>query len=153
MALAKLLLGLAISVILLILFFSVSRYFKGLVLVADFLALLSTILLSIDASRVIRRERRSGEPLKFLGAALGIPQVALGTAMLGIGFVCPFIGAYEIYKNFLIGKFVVLPFVGIIIAFLMLGLGYYYLREGLYLMRCLRSASDPDRCRENQTWH
>lgn len=133
-ALVKLLVGFAISVVLLILFFSVSRDFKGLVIVVDFLAFLSTILLSIDASRVIKRELRSGERLKILGAALGLPQVVLGIAMLGIGLVYPFFGVYEIYNDLLSGESVVFPLFGTILAFLMLGLGYYYLREGLGLM-------------------
>lgn len=89
------------------------------------------ILLSIDASRVIKREISINKATRVLGALLGIPQAVLGILLMAIGIAYPFIGIRNIVVDISSGRLAIFPFVSTIIALMMLIIGYYYLREGL----------------------
>ena len=95
------------------------------------LAIPITVLLSIDASRIIKREMPLNKSVRILGAILGIPQAVFGTILVAFGIVYPFIGMRDIVADLSLGQPAIVPFIWTGTALLMLGLGLYYLREGL----------------------
>lgn len=95
----------------------------------------ATILLSIDASRTIRREAPSHRPAQMLGLALGFPQAVLGVALLAFGVVYPWFGIREIMRLHAPGAVPIIPMVGIAFALIALPLGYHYVREGVGIDR------------------
>jgi hypothetical protein len=95
------------------------------------LALPIVILLSIDASRAIKREISIDKSTRVLGIFLGLPQAVLGILLMAIGIAYPFIGIRNILVNLYLGQPTIFPIISTISAIMMLIIGYYYLREGL----------------------
>lgn len=95
------------------------------------LALPIVILLSIDASRAIKREMSINKATRAMGALLGIPQAILGILLMAIGIAYPFIGIRNIVIDISLGRPTIFPLISTISALMMLIIGYYYLREGL----------------------
>lgn len=98
--------------------------------VTGILALPIVILLSIDASRAIKREMSTNKATKALGVLLGIPQAVLGVLLMAIGIGYPFIGIRAIIADLSTGQPTIFPLISTITALMMFVLGYYYLREG-----------------------
>jgi hypothetical protein len=98
----------------------------GLVVVVVFP---STLLFAIDASRAIRREILTNNSVRVLGRILGIPQAIFGIILMAFGV------AYPVYK--FINGLGPTPFVTalyIVMALVMFCVGFYYVREGLWLI-------------------
>lgn len=95
----------------------------------------SAVLLSIDASRVIRQEMPSHKPVKIIGIVLGIPQAIIGSVLIAFGLVYPFFGLRDFVDDVSSGVSPVIPLIRIITALAMLGIGYFYLREVLGLKK------------------
>lgn len=95
----------------------------------------ATILMSVDASRAIKQGLPQHKSIRILGAVLGFPQAVLGTLLISFGLVYPFIGIRDLMRDLDAGRSGIGPFVTTVTAFLMLGVGYYYLREGLGLRK------------------
>lgn len=134
-ALIKLLVAAAVLIGLILGCFSpIDRELVGIM--AGFTILLAfpiTVLLSVDASRIIKREMPRKKSVRILGVVLGIPQAVLGTILVAFGIVYPFIGIRDILADLSSGRSGIIPFLTTVTAILMLGVGYYYLREGLGL--------------------
>jgi hypothetical protein len=90
-----------------------------------------TLLLGIDASKVIKREAPLGKSMRRLGWLLGFPQAVMGTILIAFGLVYPLFGIRELIDELSIGRMPILPIVRIGSAFLAFVLGQHYLREGL----------------------
>jgi hypothetical protein len=98
----------------------------GLVVVVVFP---STLLFAIDASRAIRREILTNNPVRVLGKILGIPQAIFGIILMAFGV------AYPVYS--LINGLGLTPRVTvlyIVMALVMFCVGFYYVKEGLWLI-------------------
>ncbi|HYA39130.1 MAG TPA: hypothetical protein VEI74_12760 [Candidatus Methylomirabilis sp.] len=133
-ALVRLLVATMISAGLIYACFHVDHDLVGIVGgVLILLALPAVVLLSVDASRVIRREVPSNRSVKILGLVLAIPQAVMGVILIAFGIIYPLIGISEILADLAQGRSAVIPFVTTVTALVMLGLGYFYLREGLGL--------------------
>jgi hypothetical protein len=101
----------------------------GLVVVVVFP---STLLFAIDASRAIRREILTNNSVRFLGKILGIPQAIFGVILMAFGV------AYPVYS--LINGLGLTPLVTVLIvmALVMFCVGFYYAKEGLWLIGVAR---------------
>jgi hypothetical protein len=98
----------------------------GLVVVVVFP---STLLFAIDASRAIRREILTNNSVRVLGKILGIPQAIFGIILMAFGV------AYPVYS--LINGLGLTPLVTvlyIVMALVMFCVGFYYVKEGLWLI-------------------
>ena len=125
---AILLIGLAFA------FLHVNRDFAGVIGgFAVLVALPATILSCVDASRVIRRADPASKNIRILGFALGLPQAVLGAMLLAYGLIYPYFGISDIVSDVAMGRSAIVPFVRTATAFFFLGVGYYYVREGLRL--------------------
>lgn len=137
LALIKLTLSIAVlAVLVFTCFLNIDRSLISILIALTVLLVVPAVILScVDASRAIKRERSTKNILRALGHILGIPQIFLGASLVVIGVVYPFFGIREIFTDILSGQPTIVPFIFTGIAFLMLLLGYYYLREGLNLVR------------------
>jgi hypothetical protein len=89
----------------------------------------STLLLSIDASRAIRKEILTNNSVRVLGKILGIPQVIFGIILIGFGVGYP---VYNLMNGF--GPTPNITAIYIVYALVMFGVGFYYIRDGLWLV-------------------
>ena len=109
---------------------------------ATLVLLPTTILLSIDASRVINKDLSGLQAgyAETLGRILGMPQIFLGLLLMVIGIGYPILALTKV-----VGANDGLPFltplVVAAVALLMVSLGYFYLREGLRLVRGSKSST------------
>lgn len=94
----------------------------------------STVLLGIDASRTIRREMPAHRSVRVAGVALGIPQGILGTILVSIGIVLPFVGMYDLAIHHLFGTNSRLPALYLFTSVVSFVVGYHYLKDSLWLM-------------------
>jgi hypothetical protein len=92
-----------------------------------------TILLGIDASRVINRELPSNKSLRILGKVLAFPQAVFGTILIGFGVGYPVFGVPAILDDLSRGVTPLTLLASLIVSALGFGLGFHYLREGLGL--------------------
>lgn len=90
-----------------------------------------TVLIGIDASRVIRRETPFHKQVSLLGRMLAFPQTVMGTILLGFSVVYPVFGIHELLYGPKDGRLPWLPVGGIGFAAISFSLGLYYIREGL----------------------
>jgi hypothetical protein len=90
-----------------------------------------TLLLGIDASKVIKREAPSGNTMRRVGWLLGFPQAIMGTILIAFGVVYPLFGIHELMAELSTKRVPILPIVRVGSAFLAFVLGQHYLREGL----------------------
>lgn len=89
-----------------------------------------TLLLGVDASRVIKREMPNHKKLRVLGRVLALPQAVLGTVLVAFSLIYPIFGIRQILNSAQRGGSI-LPAFGIAIAAFGFGLGVHYIREGL----------------------
>jgi hypothetical protein len=94
----------------------------------------SMLLFAIDTSRVIRKEARTNASVKVLGYALGIPQLLIGAFLMAFGVVYP---VSIFIKGLGPTPLMTAPYVGY--AMLMFSVGFYYTREGLWLVGLART--------------
>jgi hypothetical protein len=92
-----------------------------------------TVLLMIDAARIIKTENPAHRSIRLLGAILGIPQAIMGTVLVAFGLIYPFFGIRDFVADIGAGRSGIIPFVATVTAIALLVVGYYYLREGLGL--------------------
>jgi hypothetical protein len=93
----------------------------------------STLLLGIDASRVIKRENPSHRPLRILGKTLGVPQGVFGVILMGFGVVFPIITVRDLIDGKSYGGSAVASFLYLCMAVTFLFVGYHYVKESLWL--------------------
>jgi len=94
----------------------------------------STLLFAIDTSRLIRKEARSNASIRALGYALGIPQLLFGAVLMAFGVVYPVI---IFIKGLGPTPLITALYVGY--AMLMFSVGFYYTKEGLWLVGLARA--------------
>ncbi len=94
-----------------------------------------SLLLGIDASRVIKREMPGQRSLRLLGKALALPQAIMGTVLVGFAVVYPLFGIRELVSDISNGVMPALPVVRICIAAFSFIVGLHYVREGLGLTK------------------
>jgi hypothetical protein len=94
----------------------------------------STLLLSIDASRAIRREILTNNSVRVLGKILGIPQVIFGIILMGFGVAYP---VYNLMNG--LGPTPVMTVIYIVTALVMFSVGFYYIKDGLWLIGVRRT--------------
>jgi hypothetical protein len=94
-----------------------------------------TLMLSIDASRMIRNVMPQDRKAIILATVLAIPQVVLGVALLLVGLVFPFILVSDVITDIRGGQPIFLHAISILTAFFMLIVGYFYILEGLGLRK------------------
>jgi hypothetical protein len=92
-----------------------------------------TLLIAIDAARVIRREEPNHRSLRVLGRFLAFPQAILGTILMGFGAAYPVFGVSELIHDLETGGAPFFPIVRLVVAALMFVVGLRYFREGLGL--------------------
>jgi hypothetical protein len=92
-----------------------------------------TLLIAIDAARVIRREEPGHRSLRVLGNFLAFPQAILGTILIGFGAAYPVFGVRDLIHDLNAGSAPIFPIVRLIVAALMFVVGLRYFREGLGL--------------------
>jgi hypothetical protein len=92
-----------------------------------------TVLLSIDASRIIKRETSESRSLRGFGVLLGIPQAIMGIVLVAFGLVYPFFGIRALLADSATGLPGFIDLVLTLTAFALLFVGYHYVREGLGL--------------------
>ncbi len=102
----------------------------------------STLLLGIDASRAIKRDNPSHRSVRILGKALGVPQAAFGVILMAFGVVFPIMGTREFIETGSLGENPVFRLIYIGTTILMFSIGYYYVKESLWL---LGFGSKPDK--------
>lgn len=95
-----------------------------------------TLMLSVDASRVIRNVMPQDRKAMILAAILAIPQVVLGVVLLLVGLVFPFVLVNDVITDIRGGQPIFLHAISILTAFFMLIIGYFYVLEGLGLRKC-----------------
>jgi hypothetical protein len=112
------------------------KNFRGIVGgVIILLAFPAALILGINASRAISRELPDRKSVRIFGVVFGIPQAVLGAILAGFGCVYPFIGIRAFWSDLSAGQSGNVPFVTTIISIMMLGIGCYYLQQGLGLGR------------------
>jgi hypothetical protein len=133
MALTKLLMSLFVLVIFVAVCFSkIDHELAGVIASFTVIILLPvTLLWSVDASRIIRREMPHNKSARVIAAILGIPQAVFGISLTLIGVVFPFIEIHDVFIDIMLGRSFLLSAISIIPTLFMLGLGYFYVREGL----------------------
>jgi len=94
-----------------------------------------TLLIGIDASRVIKKDSPSHKQIQLLGRILAFPQAVLGVVLLGFSVVYPVFGIHELLYGPRNGRLHWLPIGGIGFAAISFSLGFYYVREGLGMNR------------------
>jgi len=94
----------------------------------------STLLFAIDTSRVIRKEARSNASIRALGYALGIPQLLFGAFLIAFGVAYPVV---ILIRG--LGPTPLMTAVYVGYAMLMFSVGFYYTREGLWLVGLARA--------------
>lgn len=94
-----------------------------------------TVLIGIDASRVIKKETPSHKRIGLLGRVLAFPQAVMGTILLGFSVVYPVFGIHELLYGPNDGRLPWLPIGGIGFAAISFSLGLYYIREGLEMKK------------------
>lgn len=99
------------------------------------LALPITVLIGIDASRVIKRETPSHKRISLLGRILAFPQAVMGAILLGFSVAYPVFGIHELLHGPWNGRLPWLPIGGLFFAALGFSLGLYYIREGLEIKK------------------
>lgn len=70
---------------------------------------------------------------------MGIPQAIIGIALFAVGAIYPFIGVHNIYVDMFAGHAASQDFLWVVISLLMLALGYFYLKESMWLVLGRRS--------------
>jgi hypothetical protein len=98
----------------------------GLVVVVVFP---STLLFAIDASRAIRREITTDNSVQVLGKILGIPQAIFGIILMAFGVGYP---VFTLVNG--LGPTPLMTVLYIVMALVMFRVGFYYLKEGLWLI-------------------
>jgi len=110
-------------------------FVRGMVAVLLFVLVIPiNALCSIDASRAIASQPNISRPVRILGAVLGVPQAILGGALVVIGFIYPFIGIVHVYRDIFDGVPVSQHLIWIAVSLVMLVVGYFYLKESLWLV-------------------
>jgi hypothetical protein len=94
----------------------------------------STVLLGIDASRTIRRDMPAHKSVRIVGVVLGVPQGIIGTILVSIGIVLPFVGMYDLAIHHLYGTRSGLPALYLFTSVVSFVVGYHYLKDSLFLM-------------------
>jgi hypothetical protein len=132
-ALIKLLVATAVLAGLSLLCFAdINGGLKGVLAVAIvILAFPITLLLGIDASRVIKREVPNHKSLRLMGRFLAFPQAVMGIILVGFAVAYPLFGLREAMDLISIGRFPAFPLAFTLIAALSFGVGLHYIREGL----------------------
>jgi hypothetical protein len=92
-----------------------------------------TLLIGIDASRVIKRELPSHKALRVMGRVLAFPQAVMGAVLIGFSVGYPVFGVRELIQDLAKGNFPVLPIAGLVVSVLGFAAGVRYIREGLGL--------------------
>jgi hypothetical protein len=92
-----------------------------------------TILIGIDASRVINRELPSHKALRVMGRVLAFPQAVMGAVLIGFAIGYPVFGVRELMQELAKGNWPLLPIGGLIVSVLGFAAGLRYIREGLGL--------------------
>jgi|SRR5882724_7890280 len=106
--------------------------------IATFVAVVAfpvSLLLGIDASRVIKREMPGHRSISLLGKALALPQAIMGTVLVGFAVAYPVFGIRELVSDISNDVMPALPVVRICIAALSFTVGVHYVREGLGLKK------------------
>lgn len=109
-----------------------------LIICIAILALPITLLIAIDASRVIEREMAPRRSVNVLGRILAFPQAVIGVVLIGASIVCPVIELPKIIADMTKGHPDVFTIVNVAIAGLMFVIGVRYVKEGLGLGRAGR---------------
>ena len=99
------------------------------------LALPITILLTIDASRILKTQPVADGASRRLGIILGIPQGIMGTVLIAFGLVYPFFGVRKLAADLQTGRAGSVHLIMLVTSIAFLFVGYHYLREGLALNR------------------
>ena len=102
------------------------------------LALPITLLIGIDASRVIRQQTPAHKPLRVLGNLLAFPQAIFGTILIGFAIIYPLFGVRELIDDLANGVTPLEPLVRLFIAALGFVVGVHYIREGLGIRKKAR---------------
>jgi hypothetical protein len=89
----------------------------------------STLLFAIDASRAIRKEIAANNSVQVLGKVLGIPQAIFGLILMAFGVGYP---VYTLING--LGPTPLMTVLYILMALMMFRIGFYYFKEGLWLM-------------------
>jgi hypothetical protein len=89
----------------------------------------STLLFAIDASRAIRREITANNSVQVLGKILGIPQAIFGIILMAFGVGYP---VYTLLNG--LGPTPLMTGLYIVMALVMFRVGFYYFKEGLWLI-------------------
>jgi hypothetical protein len=76
----------------------------------------------------------SHKSIRILGVVLGIPQGILGTILVSIGIVLPFVGMYDLAVHHLYGTSSALPVLYVFASAVVFIGGYNYLKDSLWLM-------------------
>jgi hypothetical protein len=126
------LIGAALALATLLTFFALDRDspFAGLAIgLAGVVVFPSTLLFAIDVSRAIRRDTLPNNSVRVFGKILGIPQIIFGIVLMTFGV------AYPVY-NFIhgLGLTPLITALYIILALVMFRVGYYYIKEGIWLI-------------------
>jgi hypothetical protein len=94
----------------------------------------STLLFGIDASRAIKREIPSHRSMQIFGKALGVPQGVSGLIRVAFGVVFPIMGIRDFIETGSLGENPVFRLIYIGTAILIFSIGYYYVKESLWLL-------------------
>lgn len=117
-------------------FMDINGGLKGvLIVVIVILAFPITLLIGIDASRVIKREVPSHKSLRLLGSVLTLPQAIMGTVLVSFGAVYPVFGVNQLIHDVRDGRSSLITLVRILVAGLAFLAGIHYVREGLGLKK------------------
>jgi hypothetical protein len=107
---------------------------KGVLIVfIIILAFPVTLLIGIDASRVIQRERSTRKSLTILARLLGFPEAIMGTVLIGFSVAYPLFGVRELLEDLANGMPPWLPAGRLALAALGFVAGLRYMRRGLAL--------------------
>jgi hypothetical protein len=132
-ALVKLLVAtFVLAALLLLCFTSINEGLKSvLIILIVILAFPITLLVGIDASRTIKRERPSGKSLTVLARLLGFPEAIMGTILVGASVAYPLFGVPQLLDDLSNGVLPLLPLGRLAVAALGFAAGLRYIRRGL----------------------